>query len=43
MLINQGKEFKSENPKWEHWYRGDKKMNLKRKEMLTKEVEETLK
>jgi hypothetical protein len=42
-LINQGKEIKSENPKWEHWYRGDKKMNLKRKEMLTKEVEETLK
>jgi hypothetical protein len=42
-LINQGKELKSENPKWEHWYRGDKKMNLKRKEMLTKEVEEALK
>jgi hypothetical protein len=42
-LINQGKELKSENPKWEQWYRGDKKMNLKRKEMLTKEVEETLK
>lgn len=42
-LINQGKEFKSENLKWEHWYRGDKKMNLKRKEMLTKEVEEALK
>jgi len=41
-LINQGKELKSENPKWEHWYRGDKKMNLKRKEILTNEVEEIL-
>ncbi len=42
LLINQGKELKSENPKWEHWYRGDKKMNLKRKEILTNEVEEIL-
>jgi hypothetical protein len=41
-LINQGKEFKSEDPKWEHWYRGDKKMNLNRKEMLTNEVKEKI-
>jgi hypothetical protein len=43
LLINLGKEFKSESPKWEHWYRGEKKMNLKRKEMLTNEVQEILK
>jgi len=37
-LINAGKRLKSQGEKWQHWYRGDKKMNLLQKEALTQEV-----
>lgn len=37
-LIKAGQGLKSQGEKWQHWYRGDKKMNLLQKESLTQEV-----
>ncbi len=37
-LIKAGQSLKSQGEKWQHWYRGDKKMNLLQKESLTQEV-----
>jgi len=37
-LINEGKELVSKGQKWNHWYRGDTKMNLPEMERITIEV-----
>jgi hypothetical protein len=37
-LIKEGKELGSQGAKWEHWYRGDTKMNLPGVEKTTKEI-----
>jgi Glycosyl hydrolase family 115 len=37
-LIKAGQRLKTQGEKWQHWYRGDKKMNLIQKETLTQEV-----
>lgn len=42
-MIKAGQSIKSDGEKWKNWYRGDKKMNLKRKETLTKEIEAIIK
>lgn len=36
--IRHGQRFHTQTAKWEHWYRGEKKMNLDRCEALTKEL-----
>ncbi|RYC70987.1 hypothetical protein EQG79_02230 [Spirosoma sordidisoli] len=37
-LAQQGKALSAKPEKWKDWYRGDKKLNLARKEALTNEV-----
>lgn len=38
VLINEGKKLKSKGSKWQNWYRGDKKMNLPRKEQSAQNI-----
>lgn len=38
-IINEGKSLKSKSAKWQHWYRGDKKMNLPRKQQLVQSIQ----
>jgi hypothetical protein len=42
-LIKEGQNLKTQSEKWKYWYRGDKKMNLTKKEALTKTVLELIK
>ena len=41
-LMKEGKALASRGDKWQHWYRGDRKMNLNEAEKLTQEVLELL-
>lgn len=41
-MIKEGQQLKAQGEKWQHWYRGDKKMNLKGKEKLARDVFEIL-
>jgi hypothetical protein len=36
--MKRGQSMLASGEKWQHWYRGDKKMNLRAKEKQTDEV-----